>query len=177
MSSYIRESLTEQEDVIHVGRYHWMYTVSAAMNIVIGIVLAIMVIVAAVKFGGMMPGAEDSGSLLAKIRAVHPGIKILALLCMVWGFFQYAHKMIQKITTEIAITNIRLIYKKGLVARQVKEMSTDRIEGVEVLQGILGRIFNYGRLMVRGMGVGEVVLPPIDDPIRFRRAIEKAKNT
>ena len=29
--------------------------------------------------------------------------------------------------------------------------------------------------MVRGMGVGEVVLPSIEDPIAFRRAIEKAK--
>jgi len=39
----------------------------------------------------------------------------------------------------------------------------------------LGRIFNYGRVMVRGMGVGEVVLPPVEDPISFRRAIEEAK--
>jgi hypothetical protein len=48
---------------------------------------------------------------------------------------------------------------------------------VNVLQGILGRIFNYGRVMVRGMGVGEVILPPIEDPIKFRRAIEKARNS
>jgi hypothetical protein len=52
----------------------------------------------------------------------------------------------------------------------------DRIEGVNVLQGILGRIFNFGRVMIRGMGIGEVVLPPINDPIKFRRMIEKARN-
>ena len=46
---------------------------------------------------------------------------------------------------------------------------------MNVLQTIMGRIFNYGRIMVRGMGVGEVILPPIEDPIAFRRAIEKAK--
>jgi hypothetical protein len=40
---------------------------------------------------------------------------------------------------------------------------------------VLGRIFGYGRIMVRGMGVGEVVLPPISNPIAFRRAIEKAR--
>ena len=84
--------------------------------------------------------------------------------------------MIIKATTEIAITNRRLVYKRGLIARYVGEMNIDRIEGVNVLQGVWGRIFNYGRVMVRGMGVGEVVLPPIEDPIRFRKAIEKARS-
>ncbi len=56
-------------------------------------------------------------------------------------------------------------------------MSIDRIEGVNVLQSIMGRIFGYGRVMVRGMGVGQVVLPPIENPIAFRKAIEKARVT
>ena len=76
---------------------------------------------------------------------------------------------------EIAITNNRLVYKRGLIARQVGEISIDRIEGVNVLQTVFGRIYNYGRLAIRGMGVGEVVLPPIEDPITFRKAIEKAR--
>ena len=54
-------------------------------------------------------------------------------------------------------------------------MSIDRIEGVNVLQTILGRLFGYGRLAIRGMGIGEVVLPPIEDPIAFRQSIEKAR--
>ena len=91
------------------------------------------------------------------------------------GLLRFAQMMIVKATTEIAITNSRLVYKRGLVARQVGEMSIDRIEGVNVLQSVLGRIFNYGRIMVRGMGVGEVILPPLADPIKFRKSIEKAK--
>jgi hypothetical protein len=39
----------------------------------------------------------------------------------------------------------------------------------------MGRILGFGRIMVRGMGVGEVILPPIANPIAFRKAIEKAK--
>ena len=30
--------------------------------------------------------------------------------------------------------------------------------------------------MIRGMGVGEVVLPPIETPIEFRRAVNEAKS-
>ena len=84
--------------------------------------------------------------------------------------------MIRKATTEIAVTSNRLVFKRGLIARQVGEINIDRIEGVNVLQSVLGRIFNYGRIMVRGMGVGEVTLPTIEDPITFRRAIEKARS-
>jgi uncharacterized membrane protein YdbT with pleckstrin-like domain len=82
--------------------------------------------------------------------------------------------MIVKATTEIAITSERLVYKKGLIARHVGELNIDRIEGVSVRQGVFGRILGYGRVIVRGMGVGEVMLPSIEDPITFRGAIQEA---
>ena len=81
-----------------------------------------------------------------------------------------------KATTEIAITTRRLIFKRGIVARHVDEMSIDRVEGVIVEQGVLGRIFQYGRVIVRGMGVGAIVLPGmLITPIMLRKAIEKAR--
>jgi len=70
-----------------------------------------------------------------------------------------------------------LILKRGMVARHVDEMSVDRIEGVNVIQGILGRLMDFGFVVVRGMGVGEVVLPQIEDPIGFRKAINRARDT
>ena len=73
--------------------------------------------------------------------------------------------MIVKATTEIAITTSRLVYKRGLVARTVGELNIDRIESIAVIQSVCGRIFNYGRLIIRGMGVGEIMLPPIEDPV------------
>ena len=69
-----------------------------------------------------------------------------------------------------------MIYKTGLISRYVGEISVNRIEGVNVLQSIMGRLLGYGTIIVRGMGVGEVRLPPIADPITFRRAIEKARS-
>lgn len=178
---YIRQSLGEDEELVHVAHFHWLYTVGAIFNIVFGAGLAIAIIVGAIMVEPILPSflqfdVPPDASWLDNVRAVHPGVKILAFLVLVMGLFRYAQMMIIKATTEIAITNKRLVYKRGLVARYVGEMNIDRIEGVNVLQGVMGRIFNYGRLMVRGMGVGEVVLPPIEDPIKFRRAIEKARS-
>ena len=118
---------------------------------------------------------RSADSWIGVIREVHPGIRLLGFFLFLIGLMGFAQRMVVKATTEIAITNSRLIYKRGLIARYVGEMSIDRIEGVNVLQGILGRMFGYGRIMVRGMGVGEVILPPLKDPIAFRRAIEKAR--
>ncbi len=178
---YIRQSLGEDEELVHIGHFHWMYTFAAILNVLIGIFLAIGIIVAAIMVEPSLPSflrAEipaDAG-WLEKVRAVNPALKILAFFILVMGLFRYARMMIIKVTTEIAITNKRLVFKRGLVARYVGEMSVDRIESVNVLQSVWGRILNYGRLIVHGMGVGEIILPPIEDPIKFRKAIEQARN-
>lgn len=179
---YVRQSLTEDEELVHVAHFHWIYTLGAVLNIVFGLALSAFILIGSIKLQGIMPGnffkldvSPDAG-WIEIIRSVHPGIKIIAFMVLVMGLLRYAHMMIIKATTEIAITNKRLIYKRGLIARYVGEMNIDRIEGVNVLQGVWGRIFNFGRVMVRGMGVGEVVLPSIEDPIKFRKGIEKARS-
>jgi uncharacterized membrane protein YdbT with pleckstrin-like domain len=175
---YIRQSLAEDEVLVHVGHFHWFYTVTAVMNIIFGVVLAVAILVIAVKVEPLIFRDVDYNglTLLERVRVIHPGVKILSFFVFVMGMLRYAHMMIIKATTEIAITNKRLVYKRGLVARFVGEMNVDRVEGVNVLQGIFGRIFNFGRIMVRGMGVGEIVLPSIAEPLKFRRAIEKARS-
>lgn len=173
---YVQQSLGPDEELVHMGAYHWMYTVQAFLAIFWGIVGSVIVIVASVflyKHFGKFP--PELGALEA-VRYLHPGLRIFSFVVFVLGIMSFAQMMVVKATTEIAITNLRLVYKRGLVARHVGEISIDRIEGVNVLQSILGRVFGYGRLAIRGMGVGEVILPPIADPIAFRRAIEKARS-
>jgi uncharacterized membrane protein YdbT with pleckstrin-like domain len=174
---YIRQSLSEDEELIHIARFHWMYTVKAVFNIIFGTVLAVGIIVFAIKFQPLMFGTIPEGlSWADQVRSTHPTLKIVSFLVFILSVLKFAQMMIVKATTEIGVTDTRLVYKRGLVARAVGEINIDRIEGVNVLQGILGRIFGYGRVMVRGMGVGEVVLPPIAQPIRFKKAIEKARS-
>ncbi|PJB70529.1 MAG: hypothetical protein CO093_07735 [Alphaproteobacteria bacterium CG_4_9_14_3_um_filter_47_13] len=174
---YIQESLSQDEEVVHVGHFHWMYTLQSIMSIVWGVVGCIAVICGWLYFQSHFGTGFYSENLFGRIREMHPGLRLFAFFLILLGIWGFAQRMIIKATTEIAITNSRLIYKRGLVARYVGEMSIDRIEGVNVLQGILGRLLGYGRIMVRGMGVGEVILPPLRDPIAFRRAIEKARTT
>lgn len=190
---YISESLSPDEKLIHVGRFHWFYTASACMWIGIGIIGMIAIIWASVYFEvkSSIPGkfidtkfydqawaanVKDKGGYFKIALSLTLGLKLAAFAVFVFGLFSFSRMMITKASTEIAVTSKRLIYKVGLVARSVGEIDIYRIEGVNVQQGIFGRIFGYGRLMVRGTGVGEVYLPPIANPITFRKAIDFARS-
>lgn len=173
---YVQQSLGPDEELVHIGHFHWMYTLAAFMSIVWGLVISLIILVGSVIFYIQMKYFPANIGFLYAVENIHPGLRILSFVFFALGILGFARRMITKITTEIAITNSRLIYKRGLISRYVGEMSIDRIEGVNVLQSVLGRLLNYGRIAVRGMGVGEVVLPPIEDPIAFRQAIEKARS-
>lgn len=175
---YIQQSLAEDEKLIHVARFHWMYNVVAAFNIVFFLAISLGLVVLAIKVEPFIfrQSIMNQLDVMGQIKMLHPGVKIVSVMIFCLGLLKFAQMMIIRATTEIAVTSHRLSYKRGLVARYVGEINVDRIEGVNVLQGALGRIFGYGRVMVRGTGVGDILLPPIEQPIRFRKAIEKARN-
>ena len=180
---YVQQSLAPDEKLVHVGHFHWFYDVQAFMSIAWGLFFAISLLVAAINLEPYLPGRltlmsvplEMDDGWLMQLRKLHAAIKMLAFLVFLFGVFRFAQMLVIKATTEIAVTTSRLIYKRGLVARYVGEINIDRIEGVSVAQSFWGRIFNFGRLVVRGMGIGEMFLPPIANPLAFRRAIEKAR--
>lgn len=173
---YVQQSLGPNEELVHIGHFHWMYTVNAFMSILWGIAGSVMVTLGAIYVYELLGKYPPGMNLLDQIRYLHPGIRILAFIVFIFGLMSFARLMVVKATTEIAVTNSRIIYKRGLIARYIGEINIDRIEGVNILQSIFGRLLNYGRLAVRGMGIGEVILPPIADPIHFRQAIEKARS-
>ena len=83
--------------------------------------------------------------------------------------------LIRKATVELVITNRRIIYKKGWIARKTEEMSLRRIEEVNVKQGIGGRIFNYGKVRISGTGSGKINFPTVAQPLSFKKSIQEAQ--
>lgn len=80
-------------------------------------------------------------------------------------------------STELAITNKRVIAKFGFISRNTVELKLDRVEGLRVNQGIFGRIFNYGTVVVSGTGVTQAPIPAIDRPLDFRRLCLEASES
>jgi uncharacterized membrane protein YdbT with pleckstrin-like domain len=73
--------------------------------------------------------------------------------------------------TEIAVTNRRVIYKKGFISRRTNEMNMNKVESVQVDQSILGRMLDYGTVTIFGTGEGFETLRTIAGPIELRNSI------
>ncbi len=80
------------------------------------------------------------------------------------------HFVIVFFTTELGITNKRLIAKFGAIRRETVELNLSKIESVQVKQGIVGRVLNYGDIIISGTGSTKAPIPHISDPIAFRKA-------
>ncbi|HWA04101.1 MAG TPA: PH domain-containing protein [Rhizomicrobium sp.] len=101
----------------------------------------------------------------------------IILACTIVGLIFAIPMLIRQATTEIAVTSHRLVKKTGWISLHTEELSLTNIEGVRVDQGFWGRVLGFGRVRVEGTGVDSVQLPIIADPVRFRAAIETAKDT
>lgn len=94
-----------------------------------------------------------------------------------YGFFVFLSKFIEKRTTEICVTDRRVIFRRGWLTLRIDQVNIDRVEGSIVQQTMLGRIFGFGTVIVRGTGVGEIDLPRlIAKPNDFRRALDEARD-
>jgi len=77
---------------------------------------------------------------------------------------------IRYVTTELAITNKRVIAKFGFIRRSTIELNIDKVESIQVVQSIFGRIFNYGSLTISGAGNPQAPVPGISNPMGFRNS-------
>ena len=76
-------------------------------------------------------------------------------------------------TSEFTITNKRVIIKTGLIAINTVEMNLQRIESVQVDQGVLGRILGYGDIYIIGTGGTKEQFRYIKNPIAFRKRFQE----
>ena len=81
--------------------------------------------------------------------------------------------LIDRCTSEFAITNKRVIMKVGLIRRKALEMNLSKIESVNVDQSIMGRILGYGTITIIGTGGSRESFHRISKPMEFRRVFQE----
>ncbi len=57
------------------------------------------------------------------------------------------------------------------------ELTISKVESIQVKQGILGRIFNFGTLVIAEAGNPQAPIPGISDPMAFRRAFMESQDS
>ncbi len=99
-----------------------------------------------------------------------PGVVLLPVYFI--GVLFLIPALIAKVSTEMAVTNKRVIIKTGLISRRTIEMNLAKVENIGVDQGILGRILNYGTITVVGTGGTREQFKWVAAPLDFRRAVQ-----
>ncbi len=87
------------------------------------------------------------------------------------ALFAFVPAWFRRVATEIAVTDRRIILKRGLMRRHTVEMNMQKVETVDVDQTLLGRVFNYGNVTIRGTGSSFETLSRIDSPLKLRTTI------
>lgn len=101
---------------------------------------------------------------------------ILLGILTIWflfGIVFFVVAVVRVMTTELALTNKRVIAKTGFIRRDTVELRLEKVEGLIISQGIIGRIFNYGTVIVSGTGGIRTPIPFITSPIAFRRVVNE----
>ena len=148
--SYVRSVLQPGEKIIMVGRLSWIVYHRAIFLLFVGVILIVLERI----FWGetiVIPVTAVLFGALAIISAIHA-----------W-FLRWI--------TEIAVTERRVIYKRGFINRHTIEMNMDKVATVDVHQSVLGRLFNYGTVTVQGTGMSFEPLRRIESPLALRNAI------
>jgi uncharacterized membrane protein YdbT with pleckstrin-like domain len=94
---------------------------------------------------------------------------VLGWLLAISGAVLLVKGWIASTSTELAITNKRVIAKFGFIRRSTVELMHSKVEGFNVEQGILGRILDFGTIIVNGTGAGKTPIPQIAAPQQFRK--------
>lgn len=115
---------------------------------------------------------EAEISMWAQSKLIVIGIITIPFIV---GFVLLLAAYIHSISTELAITNKRVIAKFGFIRRNTIEINLNKIESIQVHQGLLGRIFDFGSLVVAGAGAPQAPIPGICRPLEFRRKFMEAQ--
>jgi uncharacterized membrane protein YdbT with pleckstrin-like domain len=153
--SYIQQSLGDGETIIARARFHTLYFLAAWLVLLVPLALLL--------------------AALGQAQVQPDPYSVAAGLLFLLGLITFLRMMIRQWSIEIGVTSHRFVEKYGLLSMKTNEIALPNIEGVRVVQSILGKLLGYGTVRIEGTGVDSVTTPTIADPVGFVRAIQTAK--
>jgi uncharacterized membrane protein YdbT with pleckstrin-like domain len=153
--SYIEKNLAVGETVAYRTRLHWLIFIKAIL-LVIGAWIVLL--------GGVF-------KLISPDAAI--GFYIVAGVLAIIALIMFISKWIQYISSEYGVTNSRVLIKVGFISRHSLELLLTKVEGIGVDQSIMGRMLNYGTIIISGTGGTKESFAMISHPLEFRKKVQE----
>lgn len=103
-------------------------------------------------------------------------LALLVLGIFLVGIYIFARMMLIRLTTEMVVTNQRVVLKRGWLSVDVDSLTLEAVESIKMKESLLGRILGYGRVMVSGKGELHIDYPSMANPGDFSQALESARS-
>jgi uncharacterized membrane protein YdbT with pleckstrin-like domain len=150
--SYAARVLQPGESIVYEARIHWIVYVGGLVCVFLAVPLALAAVVM----------NDDTLRL---------GLMGAAVLVLIAGLFQMLRAWFTVAGTEISVTTLRVIYKTGIISRSTLEMNLDKVESVLIQQSLVGRMLDFGTVIVRGVGAGLEPVDRVAKPLELHRHI------
>ena len=153
---YVEKVLQPGEQITYRGRLHWIVYLSGILVVFLAAALAV------------------GATLLLQEPTARVGFLLASVLFLVLGLYQIVKAWFMCSTTEIIVTDRRIIFKTGFISRNSIEMNLDKVESVVVRQGVAGRLLDFGTLVIRGVGAGLEPVANVAAPLEFHKHVNAA---
>lgn len=156
MSSYVKRAMQPNEKVVYAAQLHWIIYKTGILTTILGGVFGACAVPLATLFVG------DKWASYIDTPAKWMSVGLIAL-----GTLHLLISFIRQMTTELVITDQRVIAKHGWIATTSYELMMTKVEGATIDQTVMGRMLGYGTLMVKGTGGGISPIDHVADPYKF----------
>lgn len=174
MSFIAKHIVNSDETIKYVARLHWICLFEGFLWF--GVFWATGLL-ASDWLADIQPVTSSLGALSFGGYTIEPQIIWIFYLMMGGGTVLFMTHLVKLLSTEIALTNQRIIYKTGLIFTEAEEIDLHEIHAERVKHGIFGRILDYGRVSLDCRFVGDITLPRIRKPYRFLKAMHRIDRT
>lgn len=168
--SYVRKVIGQDETLVGIARLHWIYVLQGTLWF-LGFAIGGNFLQSGVYiFLAILPPVTET--------AMAPLITLenwLPPLTLTGGLIVFSFYVIKVLTTEIALTNRRIIHKWGWLFVNLTEIEIEEVRGEHMDMGWFGRILNYGYIHLDCRFIGDVYLPAIEKPMTFMKALHKMR--
>lgn len=146
--SYTESQLLPGERIKYQGHLHWFPFLPAYLA------------------GGIFAAAALAGLFTETWWLAILGL-VVAVPIFVWTY-------ITRSTSEFSVTDRRVVIKTGWIQRRTLETILEKVETIGVEQSFIGRLFDFGTIIVMGTGGTGEPFRNIARPLEFRRQVQSS---
>ena len=99
---------------------------------------------------------------------IHQAVVFLAVI---FSLYVILRILLAILSTEFALTDQRIIAKKGIIRQSSMEILLSKVESISISQPLGGRIFNYGTVTIIGSGGTHENFTLISKPMELRKRV------